>query len=67
MGTHLEKSPSVNYGDTFGKIAKYKLGGHIYCQKKKKSFFLFLILIRNFKGAGEKIRDGSVNLVRPNL
>ena len=35
MGTHLEKSPSVNYGDTFGKIAKYKLWGHIWISIKK--------------------------------
>merc|ERR1711895_231457 len=36
-------------------------------KKKKKCFFLFQILIRNFKGAGKKIRAGSVNLVRPNV
>ena len=36
-------------------------------KKKKNSFFLFQILIRNFKGAGKKIRAGSVNLVRPNI
>ena len=34
MGTHLEKSPSVNYGDTFGKIAKYKLWGHIWIEEE---------------------------------
>ena len=36
MGTHLEKSPSVNYGDTFGKIAKYKLWGHIWIEEGRK-------------------------------
>ena len=36
MGTHLEKSPSVNYGDTFGKIAKYKLGGHIWIEEEEE-------------------------------
>ena len=32
----MEKSPSVNYGDTFGKIAKYKLWGHIWIDRRRR-------------------------------